>query len=98
MTSENRAKVTLTVDLPTFKLSVETEVNHDALDSFVAGLMDTIERSAKKIEKTFGSLRSATEPTLVTSQVPKPYPLGGMSDPLLSVARRLGIDAQKLIG
>ncbi len=98
MTSENRAKISVSVDLSTFKLALETEVTHDALDAFLTGLMDTIEKSAKKIEKTFGSLKVATEQAGTPSSSTKPYPLGGISDPLVSVARRLGVDAQKLVG
>src|SRR5713101_7249092 len=97
MSSEDKAKISVKVDLPTFKLQVEAEVAQKNLDAFIQALVDSIEKSAKKIEKTFGALRVTAEPS-PSSVPPRPYPLGGISDPIINVARRLGVDGGKLVG
>src|SRR2546427_3855343 len=97
MSSDEKAKISVQVDLPTFKLQVEADVAQKDLDAFIQRVVDSVEQSAKKIEKTFGALRSAAEPSAPTSST-RPYPLGGISDPVLNVARKLSVDGGKLVG
>lgn len=86
------------VELPTLKLNLETEVENKELDSFLASVVDSIEKNAKKIEKLFGTLRLPTEQSPPPPASQKPYPLGGLSDPVQNVARRLGLAPEKVVG
>ncbi len=98
MTDEIKKKemnVIAKIDTPNFKLEINTVVDRADLDDTLSFILSTFEKNYKKIDKMYGS--TIIQPTL-QKETKVEYPFKELSEPVINIARRMGVNPEKLIG
>lgn len=93
-----KKKINLTskIETPTFKLEINTTVNESDLDNTLSMILSTFEKNYKKIEKIVGT--PTIQPAIIPKETKIEYPFKELSEPMVNIARKMGIEPEKLIG
>ena len=90
-----KVNIELKIDLPTFKLTLTSEVESGGLSDAVETMLEQVEKIDKRVKKIAGTsaIRSAE---ISTTTTPAPRETSSSDDPLGRVARRLEVEDEKL--
>jgi len=95
---EKKLHIVAKIDAETFKLEVSTDISKSELEKTLDDLISTFGKSVKKIEKTFGEIKITTPKEIPKTETITSQPFIELSEPMINIARKMGVEAQKLIG